>query len=238
MSTPTLHAEEFMSILCAREVRNGDRFGVGVESPIPVVGALLAKSLSAPDAVVLSRGVPGGPMLVGSHEFSSLAQQGRVDLFFLAAVQVDAQADLNLQYVGRGPQRRAFLGAFAAPVYLSVIPRVVLFRTEHSPRVFVPRVDYVTAAARSDPRVRRRGGPSKILTPRAVLRVSRTDGRIELESYHPGESIDSVQGATGFELRVPDDVHETPAPTDAELSALHAQVYPRLGPKAVPWLRH
>lgn len=231
-----LNADEFMAVLCAREIRNGERFGVGVESPIPVVAALLALNLSAPQAILASRGVPGGPLLVGSHEFTALAQQGKVDLFFLGAVQIDEEANINLQYVGQGANRKAFLGAFAAPVYYSVIKRVVLFRSEHSPRVFVKRVDNVTASGRSDPRARRWGGPSRIITPRAVLRMSPTSGRIELESFHPGHSVDSVQDATGFALEVGADVHETAPPSPAELHTLNTIVYPRLGPKAVPWL--
>jgi glutaconate CoA-transferase, subunit B len=234
--TQDFNAEEFMAILCAREIRNGERFGVGVESPIPLVGALLALNLSAPRARLASRGIPGGPLLVGSHEFTSLAQQGKVDLFFLGAVQIDEEANLNLQYVGQGANRKAFLGAFAAPIYYSVITRVVVFRTEHSPRVFVKRVDCVTAAGRTAPRARRRGGPSKIITPRAVLRVSPVTGRIEIESFHPGETVASVQDATGFALEVPADVRETAPPSQAEFETLNTVVYPRLGPSAVPWL--
>ncbi len=230
-----LIAEELMAVLCAREVRGGERFGVGVESPIPIVGALLAKRLLAPSAILSSRGAPGGPPLVGSHEFSSLAQQGKIGLFFLSAVQIDEQANINLQYAGHGPQRRSFLGAFAAPIYYATIKRIVLFRAEHSPRVFVKQVDYITAAGRPQAGERRAGGPSKIITPLAVLRVPETGG-IELESFHPGQSVETVSAATGFPLVIPSDVHETPRPTAAEMQVLRMSIYPQLGPAAVPWL--
>ena len=228
--------EELMAVLCGREIKNGDRFGVGVESPVPVVGAMLALALCAPHARVASRSMPGGPILFGSHEFSGLAQSGKVDLFFLSAAQIDREANINLQYIVVNGVRKPFLGPFAAPVYYSVIPRVVLFRAEHSPRVFVPRVDCVTAAGRAAPRERRAGGPSKIITSKAVLRVCRETGAIELQSFHAGETPASVQEATGFTLKIPGDVHETPPVTAAEAQALREHVYPQLGPKAVPWL--
>lgn len=225
-----------MAVLCAREIHDGERIGVGVESPIPVVGALLARMLSAPGVIIGSRGVPAGARLVGSHEFTQLAQSGKIDLFFLAAVQVDAQANINLQYIVEDGRRKRFLGAFAAPIYYAVARRTVLYRAEHSPRVFVKAVDCVTAAGWPAPRERRLGGPSKIITGRAVLRVDHERRAIELESFHPGETPASVQAVTGFALAIPDDVHETPPPTEAETRALHEHVYPALGTAAVPWL--
>lgn len=229
--------EEFMAVLCSREVRNGERFGVGVESPIPMVGAMLAKHLTAPQAVVASRGLPGGPLLVGSHEFSSLAQNGKIGLFFLSAVQIDEQANINLQFIYQDGQKKNFLGAFAAPIYYSVIKRIVLFRAEHSPRVFVKKVDCVTASGRAGLRERRQGGPSKIITSRAVLRINSETAAIELASFHPGETVATVAAATGFPLHIPKDVHETPAPTEAEIRTLNDIVYPKLGSAMIPWLK-
>ena len=229
-------SEELMAVLCAREIRNGERFGVGVESPIPLVGALLAKQLLAPSAILASRSVPGGPLLVGSHEFTSLAQRGKIGLFFLSAVQIDEQANINLQYVVRKGERKRFMGAFAAPVYYSVVRRIVLFRAEHSPRVFVKKVDCVTAAGRAGQRERRQGGPSKIITSRAVLRIDPAGGAIELESFHPGETPETIREATGFPLHVPSDVHETTPLSEAEAGALRDFVYPKLGPATIPWL--
>ena len=232
----TTSPEELMAVLCAREIRNGERFGVGVESPIPMVGALLAMRLSAPSAINVSRSLPGGPLLFGSHEFTSLAQRGKVGLFFLSAVQIDEHANINLQYIVRNGTKKSFMGAFAAPIYYSVVKRIVLFRAEHSPRVFVKKVDCVTAAGRAGRRERRIGGPSKIITSRAVLRIDPLNGAIELESFHPGESPDTACEATGFPLRVASDVHETPALSEAEARELRDFVYPKLGPSTIPWL--
>jgi hypothetical protein len=39
-----------------------------------------------------------------------------------------------------------------------------------------------------------------------------------LHSYHPGQSVDSVRAATGWDLRTAPGVHEAPTPTGEELA--------------------
>jgi acyl CoA:acetate/3-ketoacid CoA transferase beta subunit len=43
-----------------------------------------------------------------------------------------------------------------------------------------------------------------------------------LTSVHPGRTVKETQAATGWDLRVAADVHETTPPTDDELAALRA----------------
>lgn len=219
-------AEELMAVVMAREIRDGECVGVGVQSAVASAAALLARHTSAPEARFAIRGFPGVHPLIGSREFTMLAQRGKVDLFFLSFAQVDQHANINLQYLGdfRHPAKR-FYGAFAAPVYYYAVWRTILFRTEHSPRVFVPEVDYVTASARRQAGLDRRGGPVKVVTPLAVLGYDPARQRLRLESYHPGQSIESVRDATGFRLRLSPTVGETPAPRPDELGALRGPVY-------------
>jgi len=97
------------------------------------------------------------------------------------------------------------------------VKRVILFRTEHSTRVFVPKLDFVTATGR----------PHLVVTPKAVLAPGE-DGLLELVSWHPGESASSVIEATGFELGVKPGAAETAAPTEEELRVLRDVVYPEM----------
>lgn len=221
-------ADEFLAILCSRQVRRGDRVGVGVSSPIATAGAMLAQRLHAPDARYDVPGM-GQSYFRGSHEISGFAQGGKLDLFFLSAVQIDAEANINLQYIGDPdhPKKR-FLGAFAAPIYYYVMGRTVLFRNQHNARVFVPRVDFITAAGRGTPRHRRIGWPSRVVTPLAVLNFNRDTGLLELESHHAGTSVADVQAATGFELPLAANLHETPAPSPEELELMTGPVRSRM----------
>ncbi len=197
-----------MAAVIAREVRDGESVGIGVNSPIPAAGVLLARRLHAPAAQVRLRGISDGVPFIGSKEFFDMAQRGKLDLFFLSGVQIDPTGRINLHRVGG----RRFPGAFGSAVLYPLVKRVILFRTEHSPRVFVPELEFVTATGR----------PHLVVTSKAVLAPG------ELVSWHPSESADSVRGATGFALRVRPGAAETPSPTDMELRVLRDTVYPEL----------
>ncbi len=227
--------DELMAVLLAREVHAHERVGVGVQSPIGTAGLLLAKYLTAPTARITLRGFPGVQPLIGSKEFTCLAASGKVDLFFLSAAQIDAGANINLQYLGdvQHPTRR-FYGAFAAPVYYYVVKRTVLFRAEHSPRVFVRRVDFVTAAGGDGVAPHRLGGPTVVVTPKALLAFNRSSGCLELASFHPGETVETVRAATGFDLPVAADAQQTSPPSSAELQALRGPVYEYMAAHGFP----
>jgi glutaconate CoA-transferase subunit B len=197
---------------------------VGVASPVASAGMMLASRLHAPKARYNVPGM-GGNYFKGSHEISGFAQGGKLDLFFLSAAQIDASCNINLQYIGDPdhPAKR-FPGAFAAPVYYYVMGRTVLFRNQHTPRIFVPKVDFITAGSAAVERQRRIGWPGKVVTPLAVLAFNRETGLLELESFHAGQSIDSVQAATGFELPLAAGVHETPEPTPQELDLMQGDI--------------
>ena len=202
-----------MAAVIARQVRDGESVGIGVNSPIPAAGVLLARHLHAPTAQVRLRGITDAMPLIGSKEFFDLAQRGKLDLFFLSGIQIDAVGRINLHRAGG----RRFPGAFGSAVLYPLVKRVILFRTEHSPRVFVPELDFVTAAGR----------PHLVVTPKAVLAPGE-DGHLELVSWHPGETAASVVEATGFELHVRPDATETPPPTEQELRVLREVVYPEM----------
>ena len=206
---PASDADELMATVIARDVRDGETVGIGVNSPIPAAGVLLARRLHAPGVRIRLRGIDDGVPFIGSKEFFDLAQRGSLDLFFLSGIQIDARGRINMHRVGG----RRFPGAFGSAVLYPLVKRVILFRTEHSPRVFVPDLEFVTAAGR----------PHLVVTPKAVLAPGE-DGLLELVSWHPGESAASVQAATGFKLPVRQGAGETAAPTAEELALLRGPV--------------
>ena len=208
-----------MAVAISRCVGDGENVGVGENSPVPTAGVLLARRLHAPGVRLRLRSanspVPGTVPYIGSKEFFDFAQRGKLDLFFLSGVQIDHHGNLNLHVLGAyGAPSRRFPGSFGSAVLYPIVKRVILFRMEHSPRVFVERVDFVTAAGR----------PDRVITPMAVLIPNPASGELELATYHPGQSVDSVRAATGFKLAVRADVRQTPPPTAEELSELRGPV--------------
>jgi len=215
-----------MAAVIAREVRDRETVAVGTLSPIPAAGVLLASRRHAPRAtVIIINHDDHWPFHDGSKEFYDFAQRGKLDLFFLSGGQIDQFGNLNLITIGEHdhPWIRLPGGAGSAMLYY-LVRRVILFRTDHTPRTLVERVDCLTSPGSSPPRVFRPGGPWKVVTPLAVLAFNRESRRLELESVHPGISVTQVQSATGFSLLAPREVPTTPPPTEEDLAILRGPV--------------
>lgn len=232
-------ADEMMSVVIARQVRDGETVATGANSPIPAAGCLLATAMHAPRTRVIILGSRTHYPFTSGKEFFDFAQRGRLDLFFLGGIQIDAEANINLHVVGdyARPQRR-FPGAFGSGVLYYAAMRVILFRTEHTRRLFVPRVDFITSPGRSPADVRRPGGPDKVVTPLALLRFNREQGRLELESVHPGHTVEEVLANTGFDLPVPADAGRTSPPSAEELALLRGPVLDTLAAVYPTYVEH
>ncbi|MGH7418597.1 MAG: CoA-transferase, partial [Candidatus Rokuibacteriota bacterium] len=149
-----------MATVIAREVRDGETVAVGTLAPVPASGVLLAHLTHAPRARVVIMNHPDyWPFRQGSKEFYDFAQRGGFDLFFLSGGQIDRHGNLNLIAIGDAGRPHVRLPGGAGAAMLYYLPRrVVLFRTEHSPRIFVERVDHVTSPGSGPADVVRPGG--------------------------------------------------------------------------------
>ncbi len=161
----------------------------------------------------------------GAREIFDCAAQGRIDAFFLGGGQIDGAANINLVGIGGYPRSRVrFPGSFGSAFMYFVVPRVILFSVEHTRRVMVPRVDFVSAPGTSPADVYRPGGPYALVTSRCVFRFQRESVRFVLHSVHPGHSMDDIREHTGFDYDMPATVDETPAPTVEELELIRGAV--------------
>jgi glutaconate CoA-transferase subunit B len=151
----------------------------------------------------------GNPFSEGSRELFDLAGQGRIDVFFLGGAQIDGEANINLVRA----EGRRFPGSFGSAYLYPVVPRTILFREEHSKRVLVPKVEFVSA----------RGDPAALLTGKALFSWQKEKRRFRLESVHPGHSAEEVRESTGFAYDA-DAVGETPAPAESDLLLLRGTV--------------
>jgi glutaconate CoA-transferase, subunit B len=109
-----------------------------------------------------------------------------------------------------------------------VVPKVILFRTEHSKRTLVPRVSFISAPGGSDYNVHRSGGPIALITNRCLFSFDRDRRRFTLKSVHPGHTLAEVIVNTGFEFDRPPEVPVTPAPSPETLRLLRQTVAPEL----------
>ena len=210
---------------------HGDRHvAIGAASPIPGAAALLAKSEAKQRMhVSILHSMRHNPFAEGARELFDAAGQGRIDTFFLGGVQIDGQANINLVGIGEYPQmKKRFPGSFGSALMYFAVPRVILFREEHSPRTLVEKVDFISAPGVSPPEVWRRGGPKALVTNRSVFSFDPQWGRFRLESTHGGNTPEAVAEATGFDFDTAPEVTETPAPTPERLERLRRDIAPKV----------
>lgn len=234
VSAPT-GARELMAVAIARLLRDGETVFHGVASPLPMVAILLAKAMHAPDLVYLNitGGIDPTPetlpvstvdprLLAGTRamltltDLFDLAASGRLDTAFLSGVQIDGRGRINMSVIGAFDHPKVRLpGGAGSAALMPRANRTIIWRTKHDPRVFVERLDFVTAE----------GNVDRVVTP--LCQFVRRDGRLEVESIHPGVSPDELRAATGFAIDVDAATPVTPPPSTAELTLL-ARIDPNL----------
>jgi glutaconate CoA-transferase subunit B len=222
--------EELLAEVILRLLGDARHVAVGAQSPIPATAALLARHLGGGRPYVSLLGSPRHSFWTdGGRELFDCAGQGRIDVFFLSGGQIDGGGSINLVSIGdyHKPKTR-FPGSFGSAYLYYVVPRVILFRTEHSRRTLVPKVDFVSAPGTSPPGVFRPGGPIALVTNRCLFAFDRATARFRLESIHPGHTLEEVLDNTGFEFDRPERVPLTPPPAEGHLRAMREVVAPEL----------
>jgi glutaconate CoA-transferase subunit B len=230
MNMSTYTSEELLIATIADMLEPARHIAVGVLSPIPGSAALLARARSGNTKKVSIIGSMEEPYRTdGGVDLFDCAAQGRIDAFFLSGGQIDGQANINLTGIGDYPRQDVrWSGAFGSAYLYFLVPRVILFREEHSRRVFVPRVDFISAPGTSAPNVYRPGGPYALVTGLCVFLFDRTCGRFRLASVHPGHSVEEVRDETGFDFDCPDSVPTTRAPDASTLTLVRERVAPAI----------
>jgi len=234
---------ELMVAAAAREVRDEEFVFVGMR--LPLLGFLVAKRTHAPRAIGLYengviRETPAPallytmadpPNLRGATqcgqmlEVMGLLQQGAVHVGFLGAAEVDRFGNLNSTWGYRDGRNVRLPGSGGACDIACLAQRTVVL-LEHSRHRLRERVHYVTSPGygtgntwRRQQGLPARSGPSAVITTMGILRFG-TDGEAYLAAVHPGIRVEDVLAATGWTLRVAEQIVETPAPTPEELAVM------------------
>jgi glutaconate CoA-transferase subunit B len=120
----------------------------------------------------------------GGRELFDCAGQGRIDVFFLSGGQIDGAGNINLVSIGdyEHPNVR-FPGSFGSSYMYYVVPKVILFRLEHTRRTLVRRS---ISSARQNERttpiawaVRSRSSPIAACSPSIAAQVLRLARRTQ-----------------------------------------------------------
>ncbi len=217
----------YLVINLARQIRPNERTFSGVNSNLPMLACLLAKRAydfhytflnvaggveAEPTTIPHSSSDPaivvGSPAVFDQEDFYDLSARGGLDMVYLGCAQIDALGRTNVSAIGSWHEPKVKLpGGGGAAVLMPTARRVVTWRTEHSKRALVEKLDFITAA----------GNLQTLVTPIAVFQ--KRNGRLALESWNPQVSLADVVKQTGFEFDAALATNTEPA-TARELDAL------------------
>jgi glutaconate CoA-transferase, subunit B len=244
MSTYT--PDEMMTIAAARMLWDGCVCFVGIG--LPSAACNLARLTHAPDIVLIYESGTIGtrpdvlPLSIGDGELAETAacvvplpeifahylQNGRVDVGFLGAAQIDRHGNLNSTVIGPyGKPSTRLPGAGGAPEIASNAKQTFIVM-KASPRSFVKQLDFRTSGgylggngerARSGARGE---GPKTVITDVGILKPLPGTEELAFAASFPGISIEQARAAIGWPLASFDVLQAIEPPTAKELETLRA----------------
>jgi glutaconate CoA-transferase, subunit B len=230
-----------------------DKKSVFVGTGLPIIAAMLAQKTHAPNLLVVFEAggvgprIPELPVSVGEgrtfhksimassmHDIMSLSQAGYIDYGFLGAAQMDHYGNLNTTVIGDHAKPKTRLpGSGGAADVASFSERLIIIAAKQSKQTFVSKVDFLTTAgyldgpgAREKAGLPRGTGPYRIVTQLGLYGFHPELKRVQLISAHPGESVESIQANSSFELLLPDKIETSPTPSPEYLRLLREEIDP------------
>jgi glutaconate CoA-transferase, subunit B len=241
--TGDITGEELMAITASRLLADHKVVFAGVG--MPLLASAVARHRHAPHlTIVLEGGIIGTSLLAGKLPISTnemraaygaqmltditdiflYAQRGYFDYGFLGAAQVDKYGNINTSVIGSMDRPRVRLPGSGGANDIISLCNEVLIVTQHEPRRFVDRVDFITSPgylSGGDSRTRAglvTGRLGAVVTDLALLDFEPSSRRMRLRGLQPGVSVAQVRAQTGFELLVSEEITELTPPSPEEIA--------------------
>lgn len=241
---------EMMAVVAARELRDGEVVFVGIG--LPNLACNLARETHAPRLVLIYESgavgavperlpvsigdpalVTGSLMVCGMADvFQCLLQNGRIEVGFLGAAQVDRWGNINSTVIGDYGHPTIRLPGSGGAAEIATHARRTIVVAKLSRRAFPEAVDFVTSPGHAYHGTPRRAlglpgaGPIKVITDRAVLEPDAATGELVLSALYPGIAAADVGRDVGWPLRAREPVARIAPPTPDELTLLRQRLDP------------
>jgi glutaconate CoA-transferase, subunit B len=240
---------ELMAVAGARELQ--DRQVVAVGLGLPVVASFLAKKTHAPNMTMLFElgvidpepvhpgvGLADPRVWYRAKSLSSfvdilgsILHNDRVDVGFLGGLEVDQYGNLNTSLVGdpRG-QFRHMIGSGGANDIASCAKRTIIIM-RHEARKLKKAISFITSpgyisGGNSRAQAGLHGGPSRVITDKAIFGFHPETKQMTLVSIHPGNSLEDVLATMGFSPVLPSQIPTTEPPEKEQLRLIREVIDP------------
>ncbi|MBI9085488.1 MAG: hypothetical protein JEZ11_17965 [Desulfobacterales bacterium] len=241
--------QELQAVVAAREIKNGDKVIIG--TGLPLLAARLAQITHAPDMISIYESgaidakpkitplsisetclIPGAAMVGGLLEGLGLVHAGDLDVGFLGGAQIDMYGNLNSHVIGDyyHPTVR-FAGSGGANDLGSGCKRTIIMMP-HSRRRFVKKVDFITTPGYLTGGSAREklgfpgNGPAIVISNLGIMRFDSETKEMVVEALHPGVTVEQIRENTEWDLKIADQLLETPTPTTEEIRILREELDP------------
>jgi len=246
--------DELMTVVLANEIEDGDVGMPTAMCPLGDTAICLAKLTNAPGMVWQPHGGPdpldvydlehlnsfprGEKSVVFIPDWNDVAAQmtrSLVGFQIVAPAQIDRYGNMNNNTIGEHARPKVRLpGSVGMPEIGVYHQKVLIYEPQHTPRVFVEKVDFISGLGQGfGGRKGRRekgiggGGPVIVVSPLAVMDFEEETGFMRIRSLNPGVTVEVVQADTGFELVVPDSIPETEPPTRDQVDLIRNVIDPQ-----------
>ncbi len=236
-------AEELMAITASRLLADHKVVFAGVG--MPLLASAVARRIHAPKlTIVLEGGIIGACLLPGKLPISTnemraaygaqmltditdiflYAQRGYFDYGFLGAAQVDMYGNINTSVIGTVERPRVRLPGSGGANDIISLCNEVLIVTQHEPRRFVEKVDFITSPGYLSGGNSRAGAGlacgrlGAVVTDLALLDFEPATRRMRLRGLQPGVTVGQVRDQTGFDLLAGQEIEELRPPSAEEIA--------------------
>ncbi len=237
--------DELICVCVSRQVRDGDVWAQGINTPLIAAGLILGKLRHAPGARFTSAigqalvqdwgplGISGIEALwVGKGLIHLGFAAGAAEILpkfqpkeFFRPAQVDRRGNLNNIAFGkdyRKPRMR-LPGSGGIPDVTPNYDHTFLYVPRHSRLTFAEKIDFISGMGHV-PQRKRGGGPRYLISD--LGQFDWANGRMRLTSVHRGVDLARIRRKTGFPLELADDLDETPPPDEEDLRLLRDEIDP------------
>ncbi len=239
-----------MTVVAARELHDREVVFVGIG--LPNLACNFARATHAPRLVLIYESgavgavperlpvsigdpalVTGALMVCGMADvFQAILQNGRIEVGFLGAAQIDRWANINTTVIGDYKRPKIRLPGSGGAAEIATHARRTLVIAKISRRTFPESVDFVTSPGHVYHGVRRHvpalpgAGPVKVITDRGVLEPDPETGELVLTALYPAVTVDEVVRNVGWALRCREPLASVDPPTAADLHLLRNRLDP------------
>ncbi len=242
---PQYTVDEQICVCISKQVKDGDVWAQGINTPLVSAGLILGKIRYAPrarftSAIGQALVQDWGPLGITDIESLWVGKglvhlgfaTGAADILpkyrpkeFFRPAQVDSRGNFNNIAFGKDYDRPRMRlpGSGGIPDVTPLYDHTFLYVPRHSRLTFAAKIDFLSGLGHA-PQRKQGGGPRYLVSD--LGQFDWREGRMRVISAHAHSDIEKIKRKTGFDLELAPDLYRTPPPDAEDLRLLREEIDP------------